>query len=114
MDETQGLAKRSITSTMYNVGGSAITTVIGLVRMILLARLLEPATFGVYTFVVSVVGVTAAMPNQVVVRSSISPVAPAALAGSGSTSSAINSGSEGRAVNILIGLSFGPSLWAVV
>lgn len=56
------LTQRSIQSTAYNVGASGIQTVVQLGRSILLARLLAPQDFGVYTLVTSYLLITRALP----------------------------------------------------
>ena len=54
------IVRRSITSVGWNVVLSFVQVVVGLVRSILLARLLPVATFGVYRYAGSVIAMTAA------------------------------------------------------
>ena len=56
------LAQRSVRSSSYTITASAITTVIQLVRSILLARILSPDDFGIYAFAFSFVIFTKAVP----------------------------------------------------
>ena len=56
------LTQRSIHSTAYNVAASGIQTVIQFGRSILLARLLAPNDFGVYTLMTSYLLITRALP----------------------------------------------------
>jgi O-antigen/teichoic acid export membrane protein len=57
------LAQRSVRSSVYTLIGSGITTVVQLLRSILLARLIAPEIFGVYSFVSSLVIITSSLPN---------------------------------------------------
>ena len=57
------LAQRSVRSSTYTLIGSGITTVVQLVRSILLARLIAPEIFGIYSFAASFVLVTSTLPN---------------------------------------------------
>jgi len=57
------LAQRSVRSSTYTLIGSGIATFVQLVRSILLARLLAPEVFGIYSFVSSFVIITSAIPN---------------------------------------------------
>lgn len=57
------IAQRSIRSSMYTLGASGINTVIQLFRSILLARLIAPEVFGIYSFAASFVLVTSSIPN---------------------------------------------------
>lgn len=52
------LATRSINSARWNVAVSALQIIIGVVRFVLLSRLLDINTFGVYAFGTAVVGIT--------------------------------------------------------
>ncbi len=56
------LARRSVTSSIYNIAANAISTVVGITGSILLARLLEPEAFGLFAFVSSTVNLTTALP----------------------------------------------------
>jgi O-antigen/teichoic acid export membrane protein len=56
------LAKRSVQSSVYTISASAITTFIQLIRSILLARLIAPEVFGIYTYAASWVMVTRMLP----------------------------------------------------
>jgi len=56
------LARRSVTSSIYNISANVISTVSSIAGSILLARLLEPEAFGLFAFVSSIVTLTAALP----------------------------------------------------
>ncbi len=56
------LARRSITSSIYNIAANVISTVAGIAGSILLARLLEPETFGLFAFVSATVTLTTSLP----------------------------------------------------
>jgi len=57
------ISQRSILSSIYTLGASGFNTIIQLFRSILLARLIAPEIFGVYSFAASFVLVTSAIPN---------------------------------------------------
>jgi O-antigen/teichoic acid export membrane protein len=57
------LARRSITSSTYNIAANIISTMVNLGGSIVLARLLEPEVFGVYAFAVSIVQITQTLPD---------------------------------------------------
>ncbi len=57
------LANRSLRSSAYNIAVSGVQTVILFFRSILLARLLDPEIFGIYTFAASFVLITRALPR---------------------------------------------------
>ncbi len=57
------IAQRSIRSSMYTLGASGINTVIQLFRSILLARMIAPEVFGIYSFAASFVLITSSIPN---------------------------------------------------
>jgi O-antigen/teichoic acid export membrane protein len=57
------LAQRSIRSSAYNIAANAVEIVVLFVRSVVLARLLDPAVFGVYTLALSVVALTQALPS---------------------------------------------------
>ncbi len=57
-----GLARRSIESSIYNVVSHGLQIVILFFRSILLARLLLPETFGVYTFAQAIITTTLTFP----------------------------------------------------
>jgi O-antigen/teichoic acid export membrane protein len=57
------LAQRSIRSSAYNIASSGLQTVILFLRSIILARLLDPEIFGIYTFAASFVLLTRALPR---------------------------------------------------
>jgi len=57
------IAHRSIRSSFYTLGASGINTIIQLVRSILLARLIAPEVFGIYSFAASFVLITSSIPN---------------------------------------------------
>lgn len=52
------LASRSINSARWNIAVSTLQVVIGVVRFVLLSRLLDVDVFGVYAFATAVVGIT--------------------------------------------------------
>jgi O-antigen/teichoic acid export membrane protein len=56
------IAQRSVRSSMYTIIGSGINTIISFFRSIILARLIAPEVFGVYTFTTSFIMVTASIP----------------------------------------------------
>lgn len=56
------LAQRSVRSTTYTIGASAITTVVQFLRSILLARLLAPEIFGIYMFASTIILISRAIP----------------------------------------------------
>jgi len=56
------LVRRSVRSSTYTIIGSGITTIVQLVRSILLARLIAPEIFGFYSFVSSFVIITSSLP----------------------------------------------------
>lgn len=55
------LVQRSIQSSTYNLLSSLIQTVILLARSILLARLLDPEVFGIYSYAISLIVLTRAL-----------------------------------------------------
>jgi O-antigen/teichoic acid export membrane protein len=57
------IARRSVTSSAYNLSANAIQIVINFARSILLARLLFPDVFGLYAFVSSIVTLSQTLPN---------------------------------------------------
>jgi O-antigen/teichoic acid export membrane protein len=57
------LIHRSVESTTYNIIASGIQTLVQFARSIILARILAPSEFGVYTFAASFVLLTKALPN---------------------------------------------------
>ena len=57
------IVQRSIRSSMYTLGASGFTTIIQLFRSILLARLIAPEVFGIYSFAAAFVLVTSSIPN---------------------------------------------------
>ena len=57
------IAQRSVRSSMYTLVASGITTIVQFVRSILLARLIAPEIFGIYSFAASFVLITSAIPN---------------------------------------------------
>ncbi len=57
------LARRSLESSSYTIFSSGLQTVIMFLRSIILARLLDPSTFGVYTFAFSFVLLTSPLPT---------------------------------------------------
>lgn len=57
------IAQRSIRSSSYNITASILQTIIIFFRAVLLARLLEPATFGSYKFLFSIVVWSGVLPN---------------------------------------------------
>lgn len=63
MSKKQSLAQRTISSISWNFIGNGIRIVVGLVRSVLLARLLPIETFGVYAWAHSVVILSAILPN---------------------------------------------------
>ncbi len=52
------LVRRSVTSVSWNVAAQAVVVVVGFVRSILLARLLNVETFGIYAGALAIVAVT--------------------------------------------------------
>ncbi len=56
------LAQRSVRSSSYTLIAGIITTAVQLIRSILLARLIAPEIFGIYTFAASFVLVTRSVP----------------------------------------------------
>jgi PST family polysaccharide transporter len=57
------LAQRSVRSSTFTVFGSGITTIIQFIRSIILARLIAPEIFGVYSFAASFVLITSSLPH---------------------------------------------------
>ena len=57
------LAKRSIESSIYNVGSHGFQVVILFVRSVLLARLLSPEIFGIYAFAQAIIIITRTLPT---------------------------------------------------
>ena len=57
------IAQRSIRSSLYTLSASGFNTIIQLFRSILLARLIAPEIFGIYSFAASFVLLTSALPN---------------------------------------------------
>jgi O-antigen/teichoic acid export membrane protein len=57
------LAKRSVTSSAYNITANIISMGVGFVSSIILARLIEPEVFGVVAFAASIVQITTGLPN---------------------------------------------------
>src|SRR4030042_519374 len=57
------IAQRSIRSSLYTLTASGFNTIIQLFRSILLARLIAPEIFGIYSFATSFVLVTSTLPN---------------------------------------------------
>jgi O-antigen/teichoic acid export membrane protein len=57
------LAQRSVRSSIYNVSASIIQTLVLAIRSIVLARLLSPDDFGIYTFFSSIIILTSSLPN---------------------------------------------------
>jgi O-antigen/teichoic acid export membrane protein len=57
------LARRSVTSSVYNIAASVASMAVGFAGSVALARLLEPEIFGVFAFVTSTVQLTAALPT---------------------------------------------------
>jgi O-antigen/teichoic acid export membrane protein len=57
------LAQRSVRSSTYTLFGSGITTVIQFLRSIILARLIAPEIFGIYSFAASFVLITSSLPS---------------------------------------------------
>jgi lipopolysaccharide exporter len=57
------IAHRSIRSSFYTLGASGLNTVVQLIRSILLARLIAPEIFGIYSFAASFVLLTSTIPN---------------------------------------------------
>lgn len=57
------LARRSITSSIYNIAANIAALIFGFITSIFLARLLEPDVFGVFAFVHSIVTLTIALPE---------------------------------------------------
>ena len=56
------IAQRSVRSSMYTIIGSGSNTVVSFFRSIILARLIAPEVFGVYTFTTSFILITASIP----------------------------------------------------
>jgi O-antigen/teichoic acid export membrane protein len=56
------LARRSVTSSIYNIVANVFSIVSGIAGSILLARLLEPEAFGLFAFVSSTVNLAVALP----------------------------------------------------
>lgn len=63
MSKKQSLAQRTISSIGWNFVGSLAQIVLGFVRSVLLARLLQVETFGVYTWAKSIVVMSAILPG---------------------------------------------------
>lgn len=63
MTKQRSLAQRTISSISWNFVGNAIQIVVGLVRSVLLARLLSVETFGIYAWARSVILLSAILPN---------------------------------------------------
>ena len=57
------IAQRSIRSSLYTLSASGFNTIIQLFRSILLARLIAPEIFGIYSFAASFVLLTSTLPN---------------------------------------------------
>ena len=57
------IAQRSIRSSFYTLGASGLNTIIQLIRSILLARLIAPEVFGIYSYAASFVLLTSTIPN---------------------------------------------------
>ncbi|MBN2147350.1 MAG: oligosaccharide flippase family protein [Anaerolineales bacterium] len=57
------LAQRSVRSSTYNIAASAIQTIVQFGRSIVLARLLAPDDFGIYSYVMSFVVLTRDLPS---------------------------------------------------
>jgi PST family polysaccharide transporter len=57
------LTKRSVTSIGWNVGVSVVQVLVGLVRSVLLARLLPVEVFGIYAFSSSIVTLSTIVPS---------------------------------------------------
>ena len=57
------IAQRSVRSSMYTLSASGFNTIVQLVRSILLARMIAPEIFGIYSFAASFVLVTSSLPN---------------------------------------------------
>lgn len=57
------LKLRSVNSIFYNISAQGIVVLAGLVRSIVLARLLLPEMFGVYALCFSIITITLALPN---------------------------------------------------
>jgi O-antigen/teichoic acid export membrane protein len=56
------IAQRSVRSSMYTIIGSGINTVVSFFRSIILARLIAPEIFGIYSFTTSFILITASIP----------------------------------------------------
>jgi O-antigen/teichoic acid export membrane protein len=57
------LARRSIQSSFYNIASHGLQVIILFFRSVMLARILPPAVFGVYTFVQAIVSITVTLPT---------------------------------------------------
>ena len=57
------IAQRSVRSSSYNITASILQTVVIFFRAVILARLLEPATFGSYKFLFAIVVWSGTLPN---------------------------------------------------
>jgi PST family polysaccharide transporter len=57
-----GLARRSIQSSAWNVGSQTLQLAVLFVRSVVLARILSPGVFGIYTFAQSIIGISSSLP----------------------------------------------------
>lgn len=60
---SSSIVRRSLTSVSWNIVSQAITIAVGFGRSILLARLLEVDTFGIYAGALAIVGLVAILPT---------------------------------------------------